>query len=267
MWRMDRRYGLEAGLVDLGEARGPEQAKPNFHFRLQQLQHAVNACLPGGGKAIKVEPADRHGIGAERNAFDDVGASAESAVDNDLRPSPHGADHVLQNVYRSSPMVELASTMVGDVDAVDAVIAGDDRIFRGLDALDDHRQLAALAKALDLRPAQRRLVALRERVRGRAHEGALGDVALAAAIDRNVDSEGEGVIPGGSRAIDDVLDPGIVATHVELKHLHSLRGGRGRFEARLGYRADHLRHSELTCGACNRGRASRIEALDAADRR
>src|SRR5207249_7145757 len=134
--------GLEAGFVDLGEAGDTEQAKPDFHLRLQQLQHAVNAGLPGGGKAVEIEPADRHGICAERNAFDDVGASAESAVDDDLRPSPHGVDDVLQNVHRSPPMVELPSAMVGDVDAVDAVIAGNDRIFRGLDALDDHRQLA-----------------------------------------------------------------------------------------------------------------------------
>src|SRR5262245_23403783 len=150
---MDRRCGLHPGLVDLGKAGGAEQAKPDFDFRLQQLQHAVNARLPGGGKAVKIEPSNRYGIGAERDAFDDIGASAESAVDDDLRPSSHGVDDLLQNVHRSSPVVELPSAMVGDVDAVDAVIAGDDCILRGLNALDDHRQLAALAKALDLRPA------------------------------------------------------------------------------------------------------------------
>ena len=34
--------------------------------------------------------------------------------------------------------------MIGHIDAVDAVVAGDDCVIRGLDPLDDERQLAPL---------------------------------------------------------------------------------------------------------------------------
>src|SRR5690348_15616384 len=98
----------------------------------------MDAGLAGGGEAIEIEPPDRHGVGAKRNALDDIGASAESSVDDDLRAPTHGVHHLLQNVDRSSPVIELPATMIGDVDAVDAVLAGDDRILGRLDALDDH---------------------------------------------------------------------------------------------------------------------------------
>ena len=66
----------------------------------------------------------------------------------------------------SVPMIELAATMVGHVNAIDAVIAGDHCVFGRLDALDDDRQLAALPEPLDLCPAQHGLIALRRCVCG-----------------------------------------------------------------------------------------------------
>src|SRR5215831_7343 len=140
-------------------------------------------------------------------------------------------------------MIELSAAMVGYVNAVDAMIAGHHGVFGRLDTFDDDRQFATLPKPLDLWPAQHGLIALRCGVCGRPHHGAFGDVALAPAVDRNINSEREGVISGRHGAVDDVLDPGVVAAYVKLKYFHSLCSGRSHFEARLRYRADHLRHT------------------------
>jgi hypothetical protein len=50
---------------------------------IQQLQHGGRR-LPGGGEAIEMSrPTD--GVGAERNALDDIGASAKTSVDDIAR--------------------------------------------------------------------------------------------------------------------------------------------------------------------------------------
>src|SRR5439155_733839 len=91
------------------------------------------------------------------------------------------------------PMIELATAVVGYVDAVDAVIAREGRVFRGGDALEDQRDVVEILEPLHVVPVERglkllaggagapglheaaRQVALATAVRGRAVD--LGDVA------------------------------------------------------------------------------------------
>src|SRR5262249_20615601 len=129
-------------------------------------QHTLDAGLAGGSEAIEIEPPDRHRVGTKCNAFDDISASAEAPVDDDLRAPVHGVHHLLQNVDRSSPMIELSAAMIDDIDAVYAVLAGDHCVLGRLNAFDDHWNLAALPESLDLGPAQHGLIALRRRVGG-----------------------------------------------------------------------------------------------------
>src|SRR5262249_42592644 len=157
--------------------------QPNADLCLQQFQHAVDASLARRGEAVEIKPPDRYHIGPKCNSLDHVGATAEPAIHDDLCSAADCGYHLLEAVDCYTPVIELPATMIGDIDAVDAVVAGDDRIFRGLYALDNQRQLASLSEALDLGPAQRRLIALRSGIGGRSHNDPLRDVPLAAAVD------------------------------------------------------------------------------------
>src|SRR5262249_21779229 len=161
---------------------------------LEQLEHAMNPGLTGGGEAVEIEASDRDDVRSERDALDNVGAAAEPAVHDDLSPPADRRHDIPQDVDRAAPVIELPTTMIGNIDAVNAVVAGNDRVLRGLDALDDERQLAPLPEPFDLCPAQRRLIALGGGVGGRPHQCAFADIAFAPAVVRDVDGERKAVV-------------------------------------------------------------------------
>ena len=96
--------------------------------------------------------------------------------------------------------------------------------------------------ALDRAPVERGLegAALHPPPPG-GHE-ALGDVALAPAVVRGVDGQAERGVAVGDGALDMVVDPGLVAAHIELKEPQ--RVGRRRrqvLEPGIADRAQHMR--------------------------
>ena len=84
-------------------------------------------------------------------------------------------------------------------------------------------QLVFLLELVDLRPVERLLVARRVGIARRCGVIALGDVALAAAVVVGVDGEAQRAEAGLDRAVEDRLDPGLVAAHVELEDLQAVR--------------------------------------------
>ena len=106
-------------------------------------------------------------------------------------------------------MIELPPAVIGDVDAVDAVIAGDRRVLAGLDAFEDQRQLAAMLvlEALHLGPGQRLLPVVAAIIHERAIGNAPRDIALAPSIERAVDRVAEGLVTSVDRAVDDLVGP------------------------------------------------------------
>ena len=119
-------------------------------------------------------------------------------------------------------MIKLTAAMVGHIYRLDAVVAGHDRILGGRMPLRINGSLQLFLKRLILIPGEPRLKHHRIRIRGRSHDGALGDIAFAATVERGIEREGEGVIAGLSRALHDGFDPGVIVANVKL--IEFLRG-------------------------------------------
>ena len=132
-----------------------------------------------------------------------------------------GLHHLGQHVDAAAAVIELAAAVVGDVDHVDAVLDGDARVLGGGDALEDQRDVGASLEALDVVPAERGLEVHAADVAAPGRWRALGDVALAPAVDRGVDGDAEGGVAGGDGALDVLVDEGVVAAHVELEDVEA----------------------------------------------
>jgi hypothetical protein len=72
---------------------------------------------------------------------------------------------------------------------------------------------------MPLRPIERLLVACGLGIARRRGVIALGDVALAPAVMMGVDGEAQRAEAGLDGAVEDRLDPGLVAAHVKLENL------------------------------------------------
>src|SRR3989442_745613 len=74
------------------------------------------------------------------------------------------------------------------------------------------------------------------------------EIAFAPAVRRDVHRETERRETIVLCASHPVVDPGIVAAHIELEHAQGVRCCCGRFQPGLAYRREHLRHAEQRRG-------------------
>ena len=121
---------------------------------LQQLEHARERTLTTGGQRERLQAPDADGVGAVRDRLEHVRAAHEAAVDDDLGASGDRVEDLAQDLDRRPRVVELAATVVGDVDRLDAMLDGQLGILGALDALEDERQAATLADAREPVPGQ-----------------------------------------------------------------------------------------------------------------
>src|SRR5579871_6457741 len=228
-----RRHHLarraEIGFVELVIAVDAEQGQADANFVFEYLEQPNHPLRPGGGQPIDIKPAASHRIGAENDRLDDIGAAADTAIDEHACPPADRLDHFGQHIYRAYSLVELATAMVRHIDAIDPVLERNPGVFGGGDAIQDQRNAADLPDPLDIAPVELGLVAARIGGPHPAALMALGDVALAPAVAVGVDGQAEPVIALVLGAADMLVDPGGIAAHIELKDLEAVARRRGGF--------------------------------------
>ena len=136
-----------------------------------------------------------------------------------------GLDDLRQHVHGAAAMIELPAAMVGNVDPFHAVIDCDPSILGGGDSLDCQWNLEPLLDALDCAPVEPGLErAVLHAAPAGGHE-ALGEIALAPAVMGGVNGQTERRIAMRDRALDVVVDPSLVAAHIELIETQRVRSG------------------------------------------
>ena len=176
----DRFGTMEVAGVELCEAIHAQQTKTGANLALQQLKHSGDAGCAARRDPETVQPAQPDRGRAERDRLHDVGATQESAVDQDLGPPRDRRHHLRHHVDAPAAVVELASAVVGDVDDVDAHIACERRVLAGRDALEHQRDIEAVLHPLHVVPREALLVVLAARPAPPGGDEALCDVAFAA---------------------------------------------------------------------------------------
>src|SRR5262245_29175810 len=127
----------------------------------QELERALDARLAERAETPDVGPADAHGGRPHAQRLDDVGAAAETGIDQDRHASVHGLDDLRQRVDGGAAGILAARAVIGDDDRVDAVVGGEHGILPGQDALDDDLHLGDVAQALEEVPGHGRGLGVR----------------------------------------------------------------------------------------------------------
>src|SRR5262249_21182842 len=174
---------MQVGTVEFAETGYAEQAEAALHLVLHQLEQADDASLAGRGQRIALHAAEPDQMRAGGNRLDDVGAAAERTVDDDFCAATRRLDDLRQHIHGAAAVIELAPAMVGHIDPVDPVLDRDPGVFCRGDALDGERNVEPALDALDRVPVERRLEFAAGGAAATQGDEALGDVALAPAVD------------------------------------------------------------------------------------
>ena len=226
-----------------------------------------HARFSGGAVSEAVESGDADGAGAQRHGLDHVAAAQNPAVDNDFGLAIDRRHHLRKHVQGAAAVVQLASAVVGDVHHLYAVLHREPGVLCGGDALDDQRDVEAVADTGDVFPREAALVLFVE-TGGLTSGGGetLGHVPFALDVVVQIDGEAECNVARVHGAADVILHPRLVAAHVKLKDLRAVAGGGGLLESGLAHRAGY-RNGAKPAGCPGRARASiRIEVLEGANR-
>ena len=178
------------------------------------------------------------------------------------------ADDLGQHLHGAAAMVELTSAVIRHIDPLHPVVERDGRVLRGRNPLDDKRDLELVLDQFHGAPFQPLLEIAAGGADPTGPDVTLGDIALAPAVMRGIDSQTERRISARDRAPDTIFDEFIAAANIELKQTQGVgRCLRDALEAGLGYGAQHMGGSERTGGTGDSCSRAWIEYLKRTHRR
>src|SRR4051794_30215944 len=156
----NQTIGQENALVDVVDSRGADEGERAVDVATDQLQHVRQAGLARGRERHEPRATDEAGAGAERAGLDDVLPAPYAAVEQHLGAVADRLDDARQRIERRRRAVELAATVVRDVDGVRATTDGLGRVARRQDPLDDERPVPEAPEPVESLPGGARVVEL-----------------------------------------------------------------------------------------------------------
>ena len=156
--------------VELADRRAAAEREREVDLGEELAAHRFDAGRAADREAVRVEPPEENGVGAERHRLDDVGAAADPAVDEEREVGPDRVADLDERVERRDRAVDLPAAVVRDDDPVDAALARELRVVAAQHALDEQRQRRLLAHPREVVPREPEVRERREHHRrGREH--------------------------------------------------------------------------------------------------
>mmetsp|Transcript_6784 Transcript_6784/g.12836 ORF Transcript_6784/g.12836 Transcript_6784/m.12836 type:complete len:254 (+) Transcript_6784:439-1200(+) len=230
-------------VVDLIDPCRAAQHHGRSELVLEQLKHPSDPLRAITSSRVDARAANQDGLRAEGDGLKDIGSASHPSIHKHLHLalSPalfEGLHDLGEGLDARSGVVELAASVVGDDDAVCAVLVGKDGILRALDSLDDDLHRRHFLQRGDVRPVEGRVDEAREVIGGSTSAvallvvvflvGRLGDVLhahvlLTPAHLRGIDSDEQGLAAAFFRAPDQILGLLAVGVDVELHEVDLAR--------------------------------------------
>ena len=125
MRRGDRVTLRDIGRIELIDGGDAQEGHHAEHFVLEDFQRLEEAVLAAGAQTPSLKLADSNGIRAEGERLHDVGATHDSAVEDDPRVAPNCLGDLGERLDGALALIELAAAVVGHPHDINAVLNGE----------------------------------------------------------------------------------------------------------------------------------------------
>src|SRR5580692_7898510 len=105
-------------------------------FAVEDIEHALYPALPKCRESPDLRTTDPYAGSAEGEGLEDVGAAPDAAIQKNRRASAHRISDLRQAFQRGAQRFFIASAVVGNNDAIDAVFDRQCRVFTGDNPFD-----------------------------------------------------------------------------------------------------------------------------------
>ena len=109
-------------LADGGNGSGAAQAHGTVEFAAIDVEHMLDPGLACNGKTPQMRPCHQAGGGAKRQRFENIGAAPDPAIDQNRNAAVDRFDDARKRADARGRAVELPAAMIGNDDAVNAMI-------------------------------------------------------------------------------------------------------------------------------------------------
>src|SRR5204862_3933469 len=120
----------------------------------EDVNGVTHARFAGGGQTIEMGAADEDCSCAEGERGGDVGAAADSGIDQNLDLVAHRVDDGGKHIHGRGHVIELAPAVIGNDDRVDANVGCVSSVVGGQDALERQRPVPCLPDPIEVVPGQ-----------------------------------------------------------------------------------------------------------------
>ena len=139
------------GAGDIGELRRSGLLHDHGQLAMEQVDDRFHAALTEGGKSPGLRTPDADRGGAEGQAFEDVRAATDAAIDEHRDPALHRRHDFRHAVDRRPQGLLVATAVVGDDERVRPVLQREPRVVGGDDALGEQLPPDLLAQPVEPR--------------------------------------------------------------------------------------------------------------------
>jgi len=123
----DLRRRLQQACMPLRPIAYAQQAHTLLHLRFEQLKHTHHTSLTAGSQRPTLHAPQSNDLSAHQTGLHNVAPSVEASVNPNRRAAFDCSGNLGQNGQGTQAVIQLPTTVVGDIDQVDAVIQSPSR--------------------------------------------------------------------------------------------------------------------------------------------
>src|SRR5206468_7116209 len=147
------RCHIDVGSIQRCDSWAAEQLESANEIGAQNLDCACNTCIASRSQPVGVCTSDHDGSSTQTERFDNIAATADAAIEEDLDAIAYARHNFRQDLQRRRNTVELSATMIRNDQRIRSLVHCAEGILSRVDTFYHYRPVPGCANPLEVLPS------------------------------------------------------------------------------------------------------------------